>query len=108
MATAIFLLLGKTSLIGNENLSTNILNFEMKYSSGGSSIWSSGILCKVPTPQISTTLAASTAAARRNQQQQITTQQQQNNNSSSSKNKKQDYKSQYHEVFAIPCLFKLI
>ena len=41
MATAIFLLLGKTSLIGNENLSTSILNFEMKYSSSISSIWSS-------------------------------------------------------------------
>ena len=36
-----FLLLGKTSLIGNENLSTNIWNFEMKYSSSISSIWSS-------------------------------------------------------------------
>ena len=36
-----FLLLGKTSLIGNENLSTIILNFEMKYSSSISSIWSS-------------------------------------------------------------------
>ena len=36
-----FLLLGKTSLNGNENLSTSILNFEMKYSSSISSIWSS-------------------------------------------------------------------
>ena len=40
-----FLLLGKTSLIGNENLSTSILNFEMKYSSSISSIWRPQKLC---------------------------------------------------------------